>query len=25
MVKISISGDRRCWEGCEERGTLLFW
>jgi hypothetical protein len=24
MVKISISGDRRCWEGCEERGTLLF-
>jgi hypothetical protein len=23
MAKIKNSGDRRCWQGCEERGTLL--
>jgi hypothetical protein len=23
MVKIKNSGDSRCWQGCEERGTLL--
>ena len=23
MVKIKNSGDRRCWQGCKERGTLL--
>jgi hypothetical protein len=23
MTKIKISGDRRCWQGCGERGTLL--
>ena len=25
MAKIKISGDRRCWLGCGERGTLLHW
>jgi hypothetical protein len=24
MAKIKISGDRRCYQGCEERGTLLL-
>jgi hypothetical protein len=23
MAKIKNSGDRRCWQGCGERGTLL--
>ena len=23
MVRIKISGDSRCWQGCEEGGTLL--
>jgi hypothetical protein len=23
MAKITNSGDRRCWQGCGERGTLL--
>jgi hypothetical protein len=23
MAKINNSGDSRCWQGCEERGTLL--
>jgi hypothetical protein len=23
MAKIKISGDSRCWQGCEERGILL--
>jgi hypothetical protein len=23
MAKIKNLGDRRCWRGCEERGTLL--
>jgi hypothetical protein len=23
MAKIKNSGDSRCWQGCEERGTLL--
>jgi hypothetical protein len=23
MAKIKISGDSRCWQGCEERETLL--
>jgi hypothetical protein len=26
MAKMKISGDSRCWPGCDERGTLLhFW
>ena len=25
MAKIKNSGDRRCWQGCGERGTLLHW
>jgi hypothetical protein len=26
MAKVKNSGDRRCWRGCGERGTLLhFW
>jgi hypothetical protein len=24
MVKIRNSGDSRCWQGCGERGTLLY-
>jgi hypothetical protein len=23
MAKMKNSGDSRCWQGCEERGTLL--
>jgi hypothetical protein len=23
MAKIKNSGDSRCWQGCEERGTAL--
>jgi hypothetical protein len=24
MAKIKNSGDSRCWQGCGERGTLLY-